>query len=65
LLSNIKVPEVIALLVRVRQARLGHPNDSLSDLSATLGSIAKPLPVIKPTASDYVIDCGKCPFRMI
>ena len=28
-------------------------------------NIAEFFPVIEPTASDYVVDCCKCPFRMI
>ena len=65
LLSDINVPEVISLRVRIRQMRLGNPKNPLLDVFAARSHIAKLLPIIKPTASDYVIDSGKCPLRMI
>ena len=65
MLSDIKVPEVISLRVWIRQVRFGYPKNPLPDIRAARGSIAKLLPVIKPTASDYVVDCRKCPLRMI
>ena len=60
-----KVPEVISLRVWIIQVRFGNPKDPLSDILAIRGSIAKLLPVIEPTASDYVVDCSKCPLKMI
>ena len=65
MLSDIKVPEVISLRVWIRQVRLGYPKDPLLNIFAARGSVAKLLPVIKPTASDDVVYCGKCPLGMI
>ncbi|HJS23485.1 MAG TPA: hypothetical protein VJ751_03880 [Pyrinomonadaceae bacterium] len=45
--------------------RLGYPKDPLLDIFAALGCVTKLLPVIKPPASNYVVDCSKCPLRMI
>ena len=63
--SDIKVPEVIALRVWIRQVGSGYPKDTLANVRAACCSIAQLFPVIKLTASDYVVDCGKCPVRMI
>ena len=38
---------------------------SALDVTAVRSSIAEFFPVIQPTASDYVVDCCKCPLRMI
>ena len=65
MLSDIEVPEMITLRVWIRQVRFGYPKDPLFDVRASRGSIAKLLPVIKPPASDDVVDCCKCPLRMI
>ena len=43
------IPKVIALRVWISQVRFGYLKDSLSDLHTVRGSVAKLLPVIKPT----------------
>ena len=45
--------------------RFGYPNDPLTDFGVGVGSIAKLLPIIKPTASDYVVYGCKGPLRMV
>src|SRR5829696_1849716 len=65
LLSDIKVPEVISLRVWIGQVRLGYPKNTLLNVFAVRRCVAKLLPVIKPPASNYVVDCCKCPLRMI
>lgn len=65
MLSDIKVPKVISLRVWIRQVGFGHSQNSFLDVGPVRGRIAKLLPVIKPTASDHVVDCGKCPVGMI
>jgi len=42
-----------------------YSKDPLLNVSATRGNIAQLLPIIKPTASDYVVDCRKCPLGMV
>jgi hypothetical protein len=44
--------------------RFGNPKDSLSDFRTAGSRIAKLFPVIKPAASDYIVDRCKCPFRV-
>lgn len=65
LLSDIKVPEVISLRVWIGQVRFRNPKDPLLNIKALRSSVAQLLPIIKPTARDYVVDCRKCPLRMI
>ena len=65
MLSDMKVPEVISLRVWIRQVRLGDPKDPLLNVFAGRRCVAKLLPVIKPPASNYVVDRCKCPFRMV
>ena len=45
--------------------RFGYPKNPFLDFYATCGSIAKLLPVFKATTSNYVVDCCKCPLRVI
>ena len=59
------VPEVIPLRVRIGQVRFGHTKDSLPDVRAARGSVAKLLPVIQPAASDDIVYCGKCPIGVV
>ncbi|HEX3251038.1 MAG TPA: hypothetical protein VHS05_16510 [Pyrinomonadaceae bacterium] len=56
---------MIALRVWIRQVRFGDSKDPLSDVTAAGSDIAKLFPVVKSSASDHVIDRGKCPVRMI
>lgn len=65
LLSDIKVPKVIALLVRVSQVRFGYSKNSLPDLCGIFGGITKRFPVIQPAARDYIINRCKGPTGMI
>jgi len=58
LLSDIKVPEVISLRVGIRQVRFGYPKNPFADVSAAVSCVAKLLPIVEPTASDYVVNCG-------
>jgi len=65
LLSDIKIPEVISLCVRIRQVRFGHSKNTLLDVRATRGCIAKFFPVTKPAASNHVVYCSKGPLIMV
>ncbi|HKG80635.1 MAG TPA: hypothetical protein VKA78_14470 [Pyrinomonadaceae bacterium] len=56
---------MISLRVWIRQVRFGYPKDPLTQIRAASGSITKLLPVLKPAASDYVVDGCKCPLGMI
>jgi len=56
---------VVSLCVRIRQVRVGNPKNSLLNVGANRGNIAEFLPVIESTASNYVVNCGECPLRMI
>ncbi len=45
--------------------RFDYANDPRLDFGPTVGNVAKFFPVIKPTASDDVVDRRKCPLGMI
>jgi hypothetical protein len=42
-----------------------YAKDSLADLGAAGGSVSKPLPVIEPAPSDYVVNRSEGPTGMI
>ena len=65
LLSDIKIPEVISLCVWIRQVRFDYSKDPLTNIRAGRGDIGQFFPVINPAASDYVVDCGEGPVRVI
>jgi hypothetical protein len=63
--SDIEVPKVISLCVRIGKARFGDAEDLVADFCVAGGRVAKLFPVIKPAARDYVVDGSKCPAGMV
>ena len=45
--------------------RLGYAKDSIANVGAFCGSIAKLFPVLEPATGDYVVDGGQGLIRVI